>query len=1678
MELTKERKDEIGNRLRKEQDERLAALSEKSAKLRDEIKENKLGYSFARMQETEGGALADIFSRLRAGEKPSSVLSDYRGYLGAVMPEEFIDDYLFIADKSSKFHYSLDYYRPTVRSGDYTIHIHQLLYVLNSGYHLFAARDGLAPLYLGESDPELTEFFLSSFQNDLLLSSIIAAKIDRGDKELEDAVYKNIMDEGGIVSHTIIRAIVMSDSERLYEALCKLMLAARLQEGVRQAVCELADAGTVKAFYTIFECIKNNDLIRFSSIKRAIATWTGISDPYTDGSARITEKTVSLISECLENSDARAKYSQSDDAMELYLSVWSAGFFNTDDALDLMREMIRSGSTHRTKCVSLYLHALHVPNAQTRLALETLSLYPDDLEIAAAYEDFYFAAAVHICAEGVPAPEGQKWFDDIYIDRKTAFDYYGLLKAMFARLPKKDLKLEPFVFPWYSATLQKGEVAHDICNLGGAIMNDEVRDECCAYIPLSSRGRDKFLEKFAKDPVSDAQFDAIIDCIGSREEYTREKASKLALKTKFREKDFLRFEGMMKYKAGDLRSTLVSLLLTQSDEALSESLDRMLSSKNEDVRLGALDMLAQLSLDEKRSGLFAKVKEKTSLVAAPSEKEQILIDRITGADEKTSGILSSEGYGLYKPGCFKKFAPPEKYTTVSKLFSGKFGKAAKAMRALEELIEENKTLEYKSSFGSECILGQERLWMVKWEQGGGLSCYPFEDMWRKFYKEEVDDEKTLLLMCFAGKIAGFCEYFAKTEKEAKKLGFITREEISGITPQKFSSTVHSVLEILSREYVSSDARYELACALEAPLFTLAPEKLFWENEKRTTYYGNTHKYRLILDKYGDILHSPDMKRDDESAKKAISLMLAVREFIEPALRKFDEEEGTAGARDGLGRDDSYIAGNSILTSEEYILACYLGMIDKQEFFAALFERLDLKWSVSRLSLFAKGELSERERRWSNSCCGTVEYAEELMRPGSRFVSLAKELYDDLLEVMLPVELARGDSETDFSYAVHSIKHISGTENFVMILRALGKDTLERGDSTYNCDTGKKSCLSHLLHVCEPNPEDTPEKLGELLKKAKISEKRLVEAAMYAPEWMEMISSVLGWDGFVSGCNYFMAHMRAGINDRRNAMIARYTPISPEELSMGAFDKQWFAECYKTLGEKRFSVLYDAAKYISDGAAHTRARKYADASLGKFDIDEMESEISAKRNKDTLMAYALLPLGGMDDRLRRYRFIKQFLKESKQFGAQRRLSESNACDMALVNLAKNAGYADSMRLSLAMETELTRGLSAQLDWQEVEGVRMRLVLDDKGSCSIECEKGGKALKSIPASLKKNAAVIELKETQKALREQYSRTKNMLEQSMEDSAEFTSDEINLLLENPVAAPMLSKLVYICGDRFDIIGSGVPTSKKPVRIAHTFDIYKSGKWNELQKRLFDEGICQPFKQVFRELYIKTDEELGKYSSMRYSGNQIQPGKTVGAIKGRRWVADYEEGLQKIFYKEKIAARIYALADWFSPAEMEAPTLEYVEFFSSKTGERLKIDDIPDIIFSEVMRDVDLAVSVAHAGGVDPETSHSTIELRRAIVEFNLPLFGLKNVTLNEKHAIIKGSRAEYSVHLGSGIVHRIGGAQIPVLPVHSQHRGRLFLPFVDDDPKTAEIMSKIVLFAQDEKIKDPAILSSIMR
>ena len=169
--------------------------------------------------------------------------------------------------------------------------------------------------------------------------------------------------------------------------------------------------------------------------------------------------------------------------------------------------------------------------------------------------------------------------------------------------------------------------------------------------------------------------------------------------------------------------------------------------------------------------------------------------------------------------------------------------------------------------------------------------------------------------------------------------------------------------------------------------------------------------------------------------------------------------------------------------------------------------------------------------------------------------------------------------------------------------------------------------------------------------------------------------------------------------------------------------------------------------------------------------------------------------------------------------------------------------------------------------------------------------------------------------------------------------------------------------------------------------------------------------------------------------------------------------------------------LNGFLTPAEVELPTIGGVHFTKPHEYLAEPLDAVSPRVFSETMRDLDLVVSVAHAGGVDPEASASTVEMRAALVREMTRVMRLDNVRfVDDTHVVIEGVLGEYSVHLGSAVVHRRPGGAVCIIPVNSQRRGRLFLPFADDDPKTAEVVSKVLLLARDGQIKDPTILEQL--
>ena len=330
---------------------------------------------------------------------------------------------------------------------------------------------------------------------------------------------------------------------------------------------------------------------------------------------------------------------------------------------------------------------------------------------------------------------------------------------------------------------------------------------------------------------------------------------------------------------------------------------------------------------------------------------------------------------------------------------------------------------------------------------------------------------------------------------------------------------------------------------------------------------------------------------------------------------------------------------------------------------------------------------------------------------------------------------------------------------------------------------------------------------------------------------------------------------------------------------------------------------------------------------------------------------------------------------------------------------------------------------------------------------------------------------------------------LEQAMCRGDPFTGAELQQLFTHPVLAPRLERLVLVgegiagysaaAGKALrDHAGKTEPVKKsEQLRLAHPHDLLLTRAWHLWQRDCFAAERVQPFKQVFRELYVVTAQEKADGTvSHRYAGQQVNPKQAVALWGGRGWVVNQDEGVRRTFHDAGLSASVTFLGDTFTPAEVEGLTIEGVSFSRRGEWQPLPLVDIPLRIFSEVMRDLDLVVSVAHRGGVDPEASASTVDMRAALLRETCSLLKIDNVRIKQPQVLIDGRLGNYSIHLGSAVTHRQPGGALCLVPVHAQHRGRLFLPFADDDPKTAEVISKVLLLARDEEIKDPTILEQL--
>jgi hypothetical protein len=1484
------------------------------------------------------------------------------------------------------------------------------------------------------------------------LGVLLAAAIDLGDAEGQ-AVFDTLTASArgehpiGAMGRHVSRALLNASRPEGWDFIERMLLAAQRQEGLRQVILETIDEAHPLAFRRMLRLILDHKLIRFSATVRAADVWFGLM--WDAASPRVITTTLERALHYLEDSDARRQAINDPSAEETFLALWAEAFENAPATIEPATRLLTDASVERRFIGAHFLALLGLPAARQMLAS---ALDDDDLRVAVrALQEFRLSFV------------------------QDQADLFERLERNLPRFPRQKQTLKPVVWPWMSLDADQADLADALIHHLGS----RPPKRLIHHIPAMSPGsRAHVARKLAELETWDAEVrEVFFKLVGDASYSVREAALKAVKSQTLTEVEVMHLEKLLTREAGDLRRGVINLLLKLEDRDALASAERLLVAALPQ-RLAGLELLQELQKAKRAASECQKLADHyrdTRNALSPAETK--LLDQLNGETYQGETPTLENGLGLFDPAQRTKPTPPRKQKTSKPLVTP----AVNALcQSLDQLIHAQREtpITIKTYVGQkEELLGNAQWGFSRPDPNTPIEKdrenFPLREVWETWWQNrpaaQRDKDGLEILRALApGQLHIHSIHLAVGREVPAWLQAVQTELYGKPQTVNYPTQVGLILQWLLRLQPPSGAADFLLEAIERTLALIPQEELVRKpppKQPYVNYYSDWRHNQFLLGWLGLARQHRALCPQDWTAEQHVRFWKLVRWMDEP---------GTDLPRHRPPLEEILIAHQAGGATEADLLDHLLGPRPQAGYdglvfyYGGVFHELSLLTSRKPPANLAK-------------------------------YSVLPELVQRCRERIIAVELQRGDLPTAASAAAMSLRSTGGLKTLIQLLQAFSREKFIRG--WVHDSQSKAAVFSHLLRVTLPEEGDTPAAFAAQIKAAPIPDQRLIELALYAPQWAQHVEAAVGWAGLAEGIWWIHAHTKDRqwrvdneIRETWTAQISERTPLTGENLLDGAVDVAWFQRVRKNLNSERWEVLYEAAAYASGGQGHGRARLFADAMLGEVSQAELTKRITSKRQQDSVRALGLLPLAKGKQReadvLERYEVIQEFKRGSRKFGSMKQASEKLAARIGLENLARTAGYPDPVRLEWAMEARAIADLAERPQTVKAGEVKISLAINDLGEPTLTITKANKPLKAIPAAIKKNPEVVELLERKREVEKQKSRMRQSLEEAMCRGDLFTSAELQTLLEHPLLAPMLQQLVFVgeglagypvkhgkALEAHDGAQSSIKSDTQ-LRIAHSHDLLTTGEWDQWQRECFRRERIQPFKQIFRELYMLTAAEQAEGTlSRRYAGHQVNPKQALALLTTRGWVTVPEEGVRRTFHDESLSVWLTWLNAAFTPAEVEGLTMEGVMFTRPGEWKPLDLSEVPPRVFSEVMRDVDLVVSVAHMGGVDPEASASTVEMRATLIRETCGLLKIDNVRLNGTHALVDGHLSHYSIHLGSAVVHRQPGGALCIVPVHAQQRGRLFLPFADDDPKTAEVISKILLLARDKEIKDPTILEQIL-
>ncbi len=437
--------------------------------------------------------------------------------------------------------------------------------------------------------------------------------------------------------------------------------------------------------------------------------------------------------------------------------------------------------------------------------------------------------------------------------------------------------------------------------------------------------------------------------------------------------------------------------------------------------------------------------------------------------------------------------------------------------------------------------------------------------------------------------------------------------------------------------------------------------------------------------------------------------------------------------------------------------------------------------------------------------------------------------------------------------------------------------------------------------------------------------------------------------------------------------------------------------------------------------------------------------------------------------------------------------------------------------------------------DFEGYQLTIAIENSKVTQTWTSPDGKTMKSVPAVVKNSTKLTqklkdvrkEAKEIQKVYSAQKQRIDNQFILNRQwDFADFEK----YYLAHGLVAPITHRLIWQFskknGDSVSALFNCAENAWQNQRGEYVSvdDAQSVSLWHPVfvseeeviawRDRIMDIECKQPIKQAFRELYLLTDAEIHtKTYSNRMAAHFIKQHqfKTLAVLRDWQYalLGAYDDGrdnetCSKLLTEYDLTAEFWIdeIHDYDNEAWNDAGIWLYVATdqvkFKNAAGETLDLVDVPKIVFSEIMRDVDLFVGVCSVGN-DPEWRDNNGErqnnywqsysfgnlgevakTRKAVLERLLPrLTKLKGKAhIDGKFLVVEGTLRTYKIHIGSSnILMEPNDQYLCIVPARNSDKAtdKLFIPFEGDNGLSI-VLSKAFMLAEDTKIKDETITSQI--